>query len=179
MTTSGIRKRYVGLGIAIAALAPWPIAWVGTRADRTAWACTANLEFATHSDKRLIRIWGLMESEYRQDGTGFARFSGFLRGNPEQAPPSRVHRAIEFDYQSLGSLVRVHTTRATRLMGDTADDGTLYRFLMPGLAPGHTDYFQTMRAGEDVVAAFNGQPRVFCARPSQTLKTPTPEPHPE
>ena len=178
MTTSGIRKRYVALGIAVASLAPWPLAWVGTRADRTAWACTANIEFAMHADARLVRVWGQMESEYHQDGTGFAHFVGFLRENAAQEMPSRVHRAIEFDYQSLGSLVRVHTTRATRLVGDTANDDTLYRFLLPGLAPAHTDYFQAMRVGGDVVVAMGDQPRIFCARPSQTPVTPT-TPHTE
>lgn len=168
-----IRPRYLILGVALAALLPWGVVWLTTSPERVEWQCLADIEFATHSGNRLVRAWGRAEADYRPDGTGFTRFSGYLRASPnaakaDDAPLTRVHRAMEFDYQSVGSLVRVNTTRTTRLLNDASDDELVYRYLLPGFRPGHTDYFQAMRVGDGVAVAVADQPRVYCAQPQRT-----------
>ncbi|WP_087722268.1 hypothetical protein [Pandoraea sp. PE-S2T-3] len=167
---SMIRPRYLVLGIALAALLPWGAVWLSARPERIEWQCLADIEFATHSGKRLVRSWGRADAEYRANGTGFTSFSGFLRaspdtGKPDDAPLTRVHRAMEFDYRSVGSILRVSTTHTTRLINDASDDEMVYRYLLPGFRPGNTDYFQAMRVGEGMAVAVADQPRVYCARP--------------
>lgn len=164
-----MKARYLWLGLAVAVAAPWAAVWVGTQPARVEWQCLANVEFDTRIDtQHVVRAWGIMDSDYRPDGSGVARFTGMIR---DTRGTSRVHRASEFDYQSLGSMVRITTTRAARLINDDADDEAVYRYLYPGFRVGHTDYFQAMRVGNGAAVAFSNQPRVFCEPPGASRST--------
>ncbi|VVD83506.1 hypothetical protein [Pandoraea anhela] len=160
---SGIRRRFVWMGAVAAVLLPWPVAWwLAQPTDRVTWDCVGDLEFVAQTDNRRARIWGELDVTYRPSGTGFARFIGFFQNERTGDATERVHRAAEFDYQSLGDQLRIHTTRATRQMNDSVDDETVYRFL-PGLRADHTDYYQLIRVGSAAAVAYNDSPRIYCA----------------
>lgn len=158
-----LRKRSLALGAVAAALLPWAAVWFSTPQARTDWECMTAIEFAAHGNDRVVRAWGTMAADYRPDGTGAARFFGEFRDGA--AAPLRVHRAMAFDYQSVGSFVRVHTTHSARQMNDDTPDAQVYRYILPGFQTGHTDYFQAMRMGHGAGVGVGDQPRFFCAPP--------------
>ncbi len=159
-----IRLRHVVLGTALAVIAPWVVVWLTTTPQRKPWQCHSDIEIVTHSDTPqpgMVRVWGELDTAFGRDGTGFSRFAGYIA---DGRSATRIHRAMEFDYQTLADTVRMTTTRSARMLSDNSDEEKVLRHLLPRFRPGNTDYFQIVRVKNNAAMAFVDQPRLFCER---------------
>jgi len=164
-----MKKQWLFPAAIFIAVAPWVVFSLQRTLNRIDWSCQSSYEINRVFPGNMIRAFARVSSHYHADGAGVMRFTGTLLQEQAGKPDIKttLHRATEFEHSTLGSFLRITTSKATSFMDDNTPDELAGKYAYMGFNPGYVEYFQIMRIGSDAIASgFAGLPRIYCLPPA-------------
>lgn len=159
-------KKLICLSWLTMAVCPWLLVYAFLPDKSIDLTCQSSYELVKAAgDQGGIRSYGTMISYYHPDGTGIVRYTGILlvEKNAENSARFSVHRANNFNYELIGSFVKMTSQKAAKYIDDNADDSMVGEYVYPGFNADSAEYFKFLQMGNGAVAAGIGaMPRIYC-----------------